>query len=171
MKSLEEQFSLLQDSVILSAPVVSLSPLSYHSGFELVYNDQAQFNPSKLAQVDQLLIPLYKNFVRVTLDVDMKRYRFAVSFPSFKIAVLHAMHIDIMSFLKLKGGFANNRLSKIYKWYNTEVHEGTMSRNNALAEDLYNTYKLINSEDAEKHTDAIRIILQMIKNRYEKNPI
>jgi hypothetical protein len=72
-----------------------------------------------------------------------------------------------MQFLSSYGGFANNRLSKVYKWYNKKLDERVLKRNEKLAQDLYNILKFTETNFTQQQIETARTLYALIKERYE----
>jgi len=75
---------------------------------------------------------------------------------------------DIMHFIRYYGGFTNNRLSGIYKWYRNNIDTNALYRNNQLAQDIYNISNFIINNQSESYYKTIRTLLSLVKDKYQQ---
>lgn len=167
MRFITDQVDIIRNAMVLQKPIITLVKSTYSGSILFEKNDKVSFDISKLIGVDEMVIEEFKRKVNVTLMIEQKSYRTRIDDNSFVGTILNRVEDHVLHFLKENGGFVNNRLSNIYKWYKEKVTANAMRNNEKLAQDLYNIAKFVNAATSEEHIKAGRTLLAIIKDRYE----
>ena len=165
MRFIRDQIKVALEAVKLEKPILKLS--QNHYGIQMTLNNKPQFDSEDIANVDIFVLNAVKTNMRVKLVLDQKKYKASIDDDSVAQIIGYTIEREILDFLRLQGGFANNRLSKIYKWYKQKINEHSIIANEKLALDLYNIMKFLSGDLTEEQVKTGRILLSLIKDRYE----
>lgn len=167
MRFLEDQIDLALTAVILEKPVLTLS-LTFWKDIRISINDEVKFNPELIKNIDSNVLEKVKNFTRIWLDIHEKVLYVEANHKKIVDEILIKTISEIMDFIKTNGGFANNRLSAIYKWYR-DVANTAILKNEKFAQDLYNIRNFMNPtiNHPNEHYKTVRTLLSLVKDRYE----
>ena len=166
MRFIQDQIDLAVEAIRLEKPVIKLVP-GYYRDIAISLNNKLAFDPELSAKVDRVVLEAVRGRTSVKLNLDSKKYVSKVDTSDVIGTVLYSVGNDILEFLRDNGGFANNRLSKNYKWYKDKIDNNSLRQNEKFAHDLFNLTKFIRSSRSEKTIEAARTLLTLIKDRYE----
>jgi len=166
MRFINNQINTAVEAIRLEKPIVKLNK-GYYNSITMSTNNNIVYDEDKISTVDKIVLDTVSSLVR--LEVNFGEKVFTIKTDNYNIIrnILYTIEEDIIKFLRDNGGFANNRLSKIYKWYNKKISHGTLRNNEELTKDLYNIVKFIKGECSKEQIEAVRVLLNIIKDRYE----
>jgi hypothetical protein len=166
MRYIEDQARKAVEAIRLEKPVLKLKH-AYTDTIRVDLNNRPTYDEIEIGAVDSIVANVVRDRVRVVLSIPKKAYVTKIDLDDVNNYVLYAIEKSVLEFLRSRGGFANNRLSKIYKWYKEKVSSSSMRRNEKLAEDIYNIVKFIDTIQTEDQEKTARTLLSLIKDRYE----
>lgn len=166
MRFIDNQINTAVEAIRLEKPIVKLSK-GYYNSIRMSTNNKIVYDEDKISTVDKIVLDTISNLVRLDISFDKKAFTVKLDNNEITRNILYTIEQDIIKFLRDNGGFANNRLSKIYKWYNKKISYGTLRNNEELTKDLYNIVKFIKGECSKEQIEAVRVLLNIIKDRYE----
>lgn len=168
MRFIQDQVDIATSAIRLEKPVIKLVR-SYGTDIGIKVNNTISFDPEFTQQIDKVVLEAVRGRVSVKLNLDKKAFTYKVDDSSITESVLYHVETEILGFLQNHGGHANNRLSKMYKWYKEKIDGRSLKSNEKLAQDLYNIVKFIKAKSvlSDETITATRTLLTLIKDRYE----
>jgi len=167
MRFIEDQVDIVMSAIKFEKPIIKLVR-GYGGDIGIELNHKPIFDSEIISSVDKGVLENVRSSMNVRLNFERKSYYAKVDKDAVVGQVLYTIQQKVIRFLRDKGGFANNRLSKIYKWYNKKLDERSMRSNEKLTQDLYNIVKFTEgSLTDEEQVKTARVLYTLIKDRYE----
>jgi len=166
MKFIKDQIKVVMSAIKLEKPIIKLVK-GYDGDIKIELNNKPIFDSEIISSVDEQVVETMRYSVCVKLSLNKKCYHASVDSQYVVNQILFSTEQKIMKFLRNKGGFANNCLSKIYRWYNKKIIEKSIRTEENLAQDLYNIVKFTEGSFTEEQVKTARILYALIKDRYE----
>jgi hypothetical protein len=166
MKFILDQVEIAKQNIVLPKPIIQLM-CRYGDYIAIELNNKLVLNEEITGKVDPLVIDAVRQNTSIKLNIRLKRYVMLINDKHVVDSILYTLEHSVLYFLQQHGGFSNNRLSKIYKWYREKITASTMKKNEKLAQDIYNIVKFMGDSSDRDTCKTVRSLLSLIKDRYE----
>lgn len=162
----DDQIDAAVAAIEIDKPRITFQ-LGWNNGLTIQFNNQLKFNSDKANAIDPVVLNIVKYESNLVLDLKKKAYVVKFDRETLNYRLCSITIDNIIKFLRDHGGYTNNRLSKIYKWYKEKIHVHTLQVNLDLSKDISNIAAFIKTNDSEEHFKTVRTLLSLIKDRYE----
>jgi len=163
----DDQIDLAVKAIKIEKPIITLSVNYTYVSFS--YNKKVVFNTDLLTDVDSSILESVARHTTLRLDVHNNKYTPQVSIQQVRSNLLDKICTVITDFLTEHGGHTNNKLSATYKWYKKQLYVYKLEQNPSFTKDLFNIMKFVRGITTSDETKTARMLLDLIKNRYESN--
>lgn len=168
MKFVDEAYDKMMKNVVVRKPIIKILKTQHYVTFK--YDNLIKF--TNVDDIDSLLYDSILYNTRSNLNLEHKRYDISCAKDYVKRDVTNRLENSILSWMKSHGGYANNTLSVIYKWYKEKLRLAL--NDETVAQDIFNVVKFLHKAD-QKTVDTgrlddykvVRTLLSLIKDRNE----
>jgi hypothetical protein len=163
---LEDQIQTAIKAIKLEKPILKFDAIT-DDYIKINLNDKPSFDEEAISNIDKIVLEGVRKYIVVKLDLDYKMYTTDIDVRGTIRWIFYSMDSTIRTFLAKHGGYTNNRMSNIYKWYDVKIDLNAVYSNEKLAKDIYNISNFISNNTSESYYKTIRTLLTLIKDEYE----
>ncbi len=168
MRFISDQVDMAKAALVAPPAILKLSKGGYGGGLRVRFEGQYSIDQSKVDGIDEEIVKAVKGSMSPSLNIKTGQWRATGDTSSIVTRAIENTVETITVFISNHGGYANNRLSTLYKWYKAKIHAAALRNNEQLAKDMYSLAKFINAENGmAEHRETARKLLILIRNRYE----
>lgn len=170
MNKVEEYIGMMLSSCVdLPTPKINIKVVNYDGSLSFQFNNRMSLNEAKAADmgIPKIVVSAFRDRANVRYSKYDKKYKVEVDKREINNHIYYDIQEKASKWISTRGGHANNRLTKLYKWYREYINPNNFHKDSQLAQDVFNIVEFAYSSSGEEHDKTARVLFQLIKDRYE----